>query len=229
MAQVALGAAAEWDVLGTPAVQTTTLSAGARWDVLGAPAAVVLTAGARWNVRGTTTLSAEASWNVVAANPVRLLAGAGWNVKSLVRLTGAAEWTVERRPEDVSTFCQLNGINLNVVEFDPGDEPQVFDKMEHHDGSIGLHNMRPDIFDRRVRVKCRGTSHTDLDGQEDAIKAACMAGGTIAWQSVDAGGAVGPMHSDAFAPSDAPSFVRDKTREALYRSYATLVLRMWPA
>ena len=41
-------------------------------------------------------------------------------------------------------------------------------------------------------------------------------------------GDIGPLRTYSFAPSPKPGFTRDRTREALWRSYATLALRVWP-
>jgi hypothetical protein len=228
MATIELGAFAEWDVLGAYVPQEVVLEAGARWDVLGAPQEVVLAASAMWHVRTMTTLAATAEWNVTTANPVVLATTSEWDAKHLTTLAATAGWDIERRPTDVDPIAQLNGITLDVVEFDTGGYSLNFELIEHYDDSILMHNVRKGLGERRPRIRVTGTTAADLDAKEAAIRAACIAGGAFVWQSRDKNGTLGAVQTDSVAPSDEPSFAKDQEREALFQSYATLVLRIWP-
>jgi hypothetical protein len=160
---------------------------------------------------------------------VTLSASASWHVKGLVTLAASAAWNIERRATDVDPIAQLSGITLDVIEFDPGGVPLRFNELEHYDGSIGMHNVRPGLGERRPRIRVTGSSPSNLDAQEAAIRAACVAGGTFVWQSRDKNGNLGTMQTDTVLPSDEPSFVKDQEREALFKSYALLTLRIAPA
>ena len=126
-------------------------------------------------------------------------------------------------------ICQLNGINLNPVgELDGGGEPSVYDEIRHYDGSLVIHDVRTGVYEAQVPIVVTSTTHSGLAAKEAAIRAACQAGGSFTWQSVkDAD--VGPVITNTVIPSDEPSFVRNKRREALHRSYATLRLKLMPS
>ena len=250
--------AVEWTVRRPYTGYLVARDLGLGWQVLPASDLVRSDMELRWKVGDLVRRDLSVRWAVVEEFYVRSNLSVRWRVSGSVRSDLAMRWnthtwqseeaadaalygedSVEHlawhaahdqwRPAMAYPICQLNGITLHVVEFDPGGEGQVYDKYEHYDGSIRLHNMRGDLFDRRVKVRVTGTTPSNLDSQEEAIKAACAAGGSFTWQSLRDNGSTGPVKSDAFAPSDQPSFERDQEREALFRSYATLVLRMWPA
>ena len=131
--------------------------------------------------------------------------------------------------DNVDAFCQLNGIDLDLVELQLGGARNTYDTVRHYDGSVLIHDMRCDFYEHRMRIKLKGSSPSNLDTQEQAIQAACLAGGTFAWQSMGPGGVMGTLRTWTVAPSDAPDFERTKVSETLYRSYAPMVLRVWPA
>ena len=131
--------------------------------------------------------------------------------------------------DNVDAFCQFNGIDLDLVELQLGGTRNVYDTVRHYDGSVLIHDLRGDFYEHRMRIKLKGSSPSNLDTQEQAIQAACLAGGTFAWQSIGPGGVVGTMRTWTVAPSDAPDFERTKVSETLYRSYAPMVLKVWPA
>ena len=131
--------------------------------------------------------------------------------------------------DNVDAFCQFNGIDLDLVELQLGGTRNTYDTVRHYDGSVLIHDMRCDFYEHRMRIKLKGSSPSNLDTQEQAIQAACLAGGTFAWQSMGPGGVMGTLRTWTVAPSDAPDFERTKVSETLYRSYAPMVLRVWPA
>ena len=121
--------------------------------------------------------------------------------------------------------AQINGITLYPIQpMDPGGEPAIWDEIRHYDGSLVLHDVRTGVYEMSVPIMVSEASASALDAKEDAIRAACKAGGTFTWQSTD-----GPAKTYTIAPSDMPSFGRTKIREVVWRSYGTLVLKVMPA
>jgi hypothetical protein len=227
-APVHQGWLSSWVVRTEYVPQPVALQRTCRWRVLAEPAAVRLSRQLGWRVLESVGQQWDGGWLVRDVSPVAQQWTGAWRARNLVRLATSPAWAVGRRAADVDPFAQLNGISLHVVEMDPGGSPLKFDLIEHYDRSLVMHNVRPDLYECRVRIRVTGSSPSDLQSQENAIAAACLAGGTFAWQSVDANGVTGPMVSYSVAPSDEPSFVRDQERESLFRSYSDLRLRIWP-
>ncbi len=216
------------------------LTLTSRRKTWGAAAAVRLSLISARKTHVLTTLTLVSERKTVAAARVRLTLLSERITKALTRLTlssarrtAMATWTPPDPPileVDMEPFAQINGIPLHVVgEMSPGGKPSVYDVIRHYDGSLVLHDLRSDLYERGVPVKVEGTSSADLSAQEAAICAACAAGGSFVWQSIEADGTPGTLEDIAFAPSDMPSFVRNQEREALWWSYATLVLKVWPS
>lgn len=200
------------------------------WRVLSVPAEVSKDVRGRWRVAGLARSDLTGRWSVVEERLVRSSASGAWRVAALLRRDVRGSWTVERRPNDMYPTCQLNGISLRVIrDFEPGGAVVSYDEIRHYDGSLRVHDVRHGIYERRVDIMLTAATPAALDAEEEQIRAACRAGGTFVWQSRGPGGALGPVKVDTVVPSDVPSFVRNKTREALYRSFATLALRIMPS
>jgi len=200
------------------------------WRVLAAPGLVRKDLSGRWRVNDLVCCDLTGIWAVVPESLVRGDLAGSWNINANVSSPLAGSWTVTRRANDMYPTCQLNGINLRVIrDFEPGGENVTYDEIRHYDGSLRVHDVRYGIYERRVDVMLTDSTPGGLDAQEEAIRSACKAGGSFVWQSRGPGGVLGPVKVDTVVPSDEPSFARNKTREALLRSYATLALRILPS
>jgi hypothetical protein len=216
------------------------------WHVLGEATTHSKTLAFSWNVTGTHSVTLPFAWDVTDTDPRHVTSPFSWTVGGLHHVVLPFSWKVARRShteidpgtgdpveviDDVDAYADVNGIQVEVPDEwrPPSFDPQG-DLIQHSDGSLLLHDVRyRDLAQMEVPVKLSDNDHVSLDAQEEALKAACLAGGTFRWQSVGPGGDVGPMKSYTFAPSPAPVFARNRKREALYRSYASLNLRVWPA
>ena len=212
------------------------------WRVLTEPGLVRREWHLGWRVTTTVQQTWDLSWRVRDTDPVRQTWHLGWRVGQLVRREWHLGWKVARRShidpgtgleviDDVDPYFSLNGItDIIVVSGDPGGEDPQGDVILHYDGSLVMHDIRVrGYYEQRWQVRIEDDDYATLLSREEAIRSACRAGGTVIFQDVDKYGVPGPAQSWSFIQSPKPSFAIDQEREALWRSSATLVLRIMPS
>lgn len=203
---------------------------------------LLLALGGAYSQTQTLTLALGGAYSVKESDPMRLALGGAYTTQGRLRALVEGAYSVARRShivpgdppveviDDMTAFFQVGGVTLTPIgPFEPGGESPTWDEIRHYDGSLLVHDVREGLYDMSAPIMVTAASPSALKTAEDAIRTACRAGGTAYWQSVGPGGEVGPMEEYTFAPSAAPSFKRDKSREALLRSYATVTLHVFPS
>jgi hypothetical protein len=229
---VQIGTWTSWAYRTTWTGEMVTIESRSLWSILPGESMVRGAATASWNVSETVRSAPESSWGIVESNPVRSAPAAGWRVAGLVRGAGRVSWDVDRRADDVSVICIYNGINMNdgvntwvlADASDLGSDTPAYDQIRHHDGSLVIHDVHTELVAISVPVRAKFSDAGGLAVWLDAVRAACLAGGSLTWQESPSA----PVRTFTIAPSPAPRVPEDNAFYLQHTVVIDLQLTRWP-